>query len=530
MPLSLIVLAIPVFFLLIAVELVWTRIQERDYYRLSDSLNDLSCGILQQLIEAFLKTALFAGYVFLFEHYRLFTAPYAPWAWVACFVGVDFFYYWFHRTSHEVNAVWATHVVHHQSEEFNLTVALRQGAFQGAFSWVFYLPLAILGFPPLMFLTLTSINTLYQFWIHTRAIGNLGPLEWVLNTPSNHRVHHGRNPKYIDRNHGGTLIVWDRLFGTYQAEEEEVAYGITTPLSSWNPVWANLHYWVELWQKAKRAARPLDKLRMFLKPPGWLPADLGGFQPAPDVAGQPLRRYETPVPAGLAAYILAQFGLVLLGSSVLLFAQNRLPGVFLGAAAVMVALSLVALGGLFERKRWALWMEAARLVLLTAAAAWWLAGWTWGWALLAAASLAAGAVFLVWLRRYRPFFAVAGRVAAGLMLLSLVSCEGNLPETADYRVAVGSETFTMRLTDPPTIALAEDALRGRVIRFPSGPLRRGDGGFNAPWSWHLDPAETRMVEVAIEVCDGTPSYVDEHVEDFVAVGYCPWSARLVARR
>ena len=127
----------------------------------------------------------------------------AAWAWVACYVGHDFLYYWFHRASHEVNVGWAAHVVHHQSEEYNLAVALRQGALQPAVSWVFYLPLAVLGFPPAMFLAVSSIDTLYQFWIHTRLVGRLGPLEWVLNTPSHHRVHHARNPRYIDSNYGG---------------------------------------------------------------------------------------------------------------------------------------------------------------------------------------------------------------------------------------------------------------------------------------------------------------------------------------
>ena len=357
---NLIVLAIPVFILLILLELVITRIQEKDFYRLSDSINDLSCGILQQVFEAFLKTALFAGYVFIHGRYRLLSIEGTALAWVLCFVGVDFLYYWFHRLSHEVNAFWAAHVVHHQSEEYNLAVALRQGAFQSSFSWVFYLPLALIGFPPLMFLTVSSIDTLYQFWIHTRAIGRLGPLERVLNTPSNHRVHHGRNPKYIDRNHGGILIVWDRLFGTYQREEEEPAYGITTPLQSWNPVWANLHYWVELARKARRAPRLADKVRMFVKPPGWQPAELGGFLPAPEVDPRYVR-YETPAPTGLALYVLVQFVVVLGAATALLFRQDAL---FLGAraaGAAFIVLTLLSLGALLERRPWAMSLEAFRL-------------------------------------------------------------------------------------------------------------------------------------------------------------------------
>ena len=368
MPVNYVVLAIPVFILLILLELLITRIQEKDFYRLSDSINDLSCGILQQVLEAFLKTALFAGYVFIYGRYRVLPITGTAAAWVLCFVGVDFLYYWFHRMSHEVNAFWAAHVVHHQSEEYNLAVALRQGAFQSSFSWVFYLPLALIGFPPLMFLTVSSIDTLYQFWIHTRAIGRLGPLELVLNTPSNHRVHHGRNPKYIDRNHGGILIVWDRLFGTYQQEQEEPSYGITTPLASWNPVWANLHYWVELLQKAGRTPRLADKVRMFLKPPGWQPAELGGFTPAPEVDPGHVK-YEATAPAGLALYVFVQFLVVLGAATVLLFRQDALTVGSRAGGAALIVVTLVALGALLERKPWALSLEVLRVCLLIVAVA-----------------------------------------------------------------------------------------------------------------------------------------------------------------
>jgi sterol desaturase/sphingolipid hydroxylase (fatty acid hydroxylase superfamily) len=365
-----VVLAIPVFFLLIGLELVIARVQEKDLYSLSDAINDLSCGLIQQLLEIFLKTALFAGYLFLYARWRLFDMPAsAAAAWAGCVLGVDFLYYWFHRTSHEVNAFWAAHVVHHQSEEYNLAVALRQGALQGAFSWIFYLPLALLGFPPLMFLTVSSIDTLYQFWIHTRAVGKLGPLEWVLNTPSNHRVHHGRNPKYIDRNHGGIFIVWDRLFGTYAPEEEEPVYGITTPLRSWNPVWANVHYWAELVAKARQASRLSDRIRLFLARPGWRPAELGGYQPAPEVDRAAPRRFDFPVSASLRAYALAQFLVVLALGAAFLFRQESWAAPLRFAGAFGIVVSLVVIGGLLEGRRWAVPAEVVRVTLAVAAAA-----------------------------------------------------------------------------------------------------------------------------------------------------------------
>jgi len=363
-------LAIPVFFLLIGVEVVAARLLERDAYRFSDSLNDLSCGILQQVLGVFLKTALFAGYAWLFSRWRVATIPAsAAWAWLACFLGVDFLYYWFHRWSHEVNAGWAAHVVHHQSEEYNLTVALRQSAFQPLFSSFFYLPLALLGFPPAMFLATVSLNTLYQFWIHTRLVGRLGPLEWVLNTPSHHRVHHGRNPRYIDRNHGGTLIVWDRLFGTFEAEAGEPVYGITRPLASWNPVWANLHYWVEMWQVARLTARPLDRLRVLWKPPGWRPDDLGGFVAPPEVDRGSYRKFEVPLPRRTQLYVLAQFVVVNLGAVAFLYQGAHLGTAARVAAALGILASLVSLGGLLDRRRWAAPLEALRLGVATAGGA-----------------------------------------------------------------------------------------------------------------------------------------------------------------
>ena len=363
-------LAIPVFFLLIGIELVAARVLERDGYRLNDSVGDLSCGVLQQLGGVFLKTALFAGYAALYAGSRQFEIPMdAAWAWVTCFVGHDFFYYWFHRFSHEVNAGWAAHVVHHQSEEYNLAVALRQGAFQPAVSWVFYLPLAVLGFPPAMFLAVSAFDTLYQFWIHTRLIGRLGPLEWVLNTPSHHRVHHARNPRYIDRNHGGTLIVWDRLFGTFAQERDEPVYGITKPLASFNPLWANLHYWAEMWDVARRARHPLDRLRVLWMRPGWRPPDLGGPLDPTEVDRSSYVKFDVPLARGAKLYVLGQFVAVLLVTTLYLQQSDALSSAARVTGAVAVAWGLCSLGGLLDRRPWAVPLEATRLAALALSAA-----------------------------------------------------------------------------------------------------------------------------------------------------------------
>ncbi len=361
---SYIALAIPVFFILIGVELLVGFLQKRKLYRLNDSITNITLGIGQQLVGIFMKGVFSIGYIWLYKNYRLVDdIGHSALVWLALFLGVDFFYYWFHRMSHEINALWAAHIVHHQSEDYNLSVALRQSWFQGWFSWAWYLPLAIIGFEPVMFATLASFNTLYQFWIHTRAIGKLGPFEWIFNTPSHHRVHHGSNPKYIDRNHAGTFIIWDRMFGTFQEEEDEPVYGITKPLASWNPLWANFHYWFELFGIAAKTKKWPDKIKVFLKPPGWHPEELGGFQAPPEVDKSKYRKYDVGATTNAGAYAFFQFVFVLLLSTVFIFFQKDMNVAQKAALGVFVLLSIVNLGGIFEQKNWVYLSEFFRFIM-----------------------------------------------------------------------------------------------------------------------------------------------------------------------
>ncbi|MGE6219138.1 sterol desaturase family protein [Nubsella zeaxanthinifaciens] len=358
-----IALSVPIFFILIGIELAYTFYKKLNYYRLNDSIANLSQGIGSQLVGLFMKSVLFVGYMYIFQHWRLFEIPNTIWTWIVLFIGVDFFYYWFHRMSHQINALWAAHIVHHQSEEYNLTVALRQSWFQGWFSWAFYLPLALIGFDPIIFLTLSSFNTLYQFWIHTRTIKSMGFLEYILNTPSHHRVHHGSNPKYIDKNHAGTLIIWDRLFGTFQKEEEEVYYGITKPLASWNPVWANLHYWKDLIETAKKSENINDKIRVFVKPPGWFPDQLGGFQAAPEIDAVNYKKFHTESNLAAIGYAILLFLLALGLGSYLLFSFDKLQLSADILIATFIIISLLTCGALLEKKRWFVAAEAVRFLL-----------------------------------------------------------------------------------------------------------------------------------------------------------------------
>jgi sterol desaturase/sphingolipid hydroxylase (fatty acid hydroxylase superfamily) len=365
-----IAMAIPVFFLLIGIELWWAKREEREVARLNDAVADISTGTVQQIVGRFAKASLFAAYALIWQHWRLFeVSASSAWAWVVGFLGVDFFYYWFHRFSHESNFAWAAHVVHHQSEDYNLSVALRQSALQQFISAPFYWPLALVGFPPAMFLTLSAANTLYQFWIHTEAIGRLGLLETFLNTPSHHRVHHGSNPQYIDRNHGGTLIVWDRLFGTFEPEGERVAYGVTKPPKSWNPLWVNFHQWRELWRLARNAPRWRDKLLVWIRDPGWLPPGVEE-EPRTDIAlyGD---RYDAHASKPLGYYLLAHFFLLMGVSFVYIRQFDDLALEWKLALAFFQIWSVVNFSGISERRRWLTASEGARLLAAVALARLW---------------------------------------------------------------------------------------------------------------------------------------------------------------
>jgi sterol desaturase/sphingolipid hydroxylase (fatty acid hydroxylase superfamily) len=394
-----IALAIPVFFVLIVLELIVSRVQGERRFELQDTITDLSCGVGEQVLLPFQKTAILAGYVFLYERFRVTTlSTTSPLVWIALLLGVDLGYYAFHRASHRVNFIWATHVVHHQSEEYNLAVALRQSWFFKLIEWWFYLPLAIVGFEPEMFLAMTTFNTLGQFWLHTRAVKRLGPLEWIFNTPSHHRVHHGINPKYIDKNYGGLLIIWDRMFGTFKKEEEEPVYGTVKPLASFNPLWANAEYWVEIAKLSRSCTTIAEKMYAWLAPPEWRPKALGGKVTIPETSRAAQVKFAVRTPRALKVYVAVQF-LVIGGATAGLNAiQGTIGQAELAVITALVITNLVAWGGLFERKRWAVPLELARLVAVPGVVAWTSRGTAMFVPLTAAAS-AMSLAFGVWLLR-----------------------------------------------------------------------------------------------------------------------------------
>ncbi|HEY9512819.1 MAG TPA: sterol desaturase family protein [Rhodanobacter sp.] len=359
--------ATPVFFLLIGIELLVAKLRGREAYASNDAINSIGLGVISQLVGVFSKLLTIGIYAWCVEHLALFALPENNLlVWVGALLLYDLCYYWLHRCGHRVNILWAAHVVHHQSERYNLSTALRQTGSGALLGWLFYLPLAVLGVPLKVFVIVALIDLLYQFWVHTEQIGRLGWFDRVFCSPSNHRAHHAVNDRYLDRNYGGILIVWDRLFGTFVEEDDTdpPVYGTRSPLRSWNPLWANAEvYWhtaVDAWH----ARRWRDKLLVWFKPPGWRPADVAARYPKPAFV-MPNERFDPPLSRPLKLYVLVQFALLLgMATQFLGMAGTASLPALLGYAIYLVV-SLCVIGALMEGRRWAPWAEGVR-VLTTA--------------------------------------------------------------------------------------------------------------------------------------------------------------------
>ena len=351
---QIIVLATPLFFLLIGIEYVVGRRRGRDTYRLNDALNSIGLGVMSQLVGVFAGLLTLGLYTLAFEHLAPFKlAASSPWVWLVALVVYDFSYYWYHRFGHTVALMWAAHSVHHQSEDYNLSTALRQTSSGWIVGSLFYLPMALLGFPPLVFATVALVDLLYQFWVHTQQVGRLGGFDRWFCAPSNHRVHHAVNDRYLDKNYGGVLIVWDRLFGTYAEEDdaEPCVYGTRGPLRSWNPLWANLQVYADLVHDTRRASGWGDKLRIWFKHPGWRPADVAARWPKPAFELQRVERYDPPMSRGAQRAAIALFVLLIAATALFLWNAHLLSWPQRVAAAAAVIALLGVIGWLSEPRR-----------------------------------------------------------------------------------------------------------------------------------------------------------------------------------
>ena len=370
---QIIVLATPVFFLLIAIEFAWGWARGRNTYRLNDAITSIGLGMLSQISAVFTRLLRVGIYTAVYSWVALWpdNAFWTTWyGWLLALVFYDFCYYWLHRAGHEVALFWAAHVVHHHSQDYNLSTALRQTSSGALFGWVFYLPMAVAGVPPLVFGVVALVDLLYQFWVHTEQVGKLGWFDRWFCSPSNHRVHHAVNDRYVDRNYGGILIVWDRLFGSFREEDEKCVYGTRKPLNSWDPLWANAEVYWGLLKDSWHTRSWADKLRVWFKPPGWRPADVAARFPAPAFAIEQVQQYHPPMSRRVMWFGAIQFIVLLQGVAAFLWFAEGLPRAQAAVWLGVLAASLWAIGAVLQGRitiTQALMVESAALATATAA-------------------------------------------------------------------------------------------------------------------------------------------------------------------
>jgi sterol desaturase/sphingolipid hydroxylase (fatty acid hydroxylase superfamily)/uncharacterized membrane protein YhhN len=377
-PNQVIVLATPVFLLLIAVEYLIGHRRGRNTYALADTLGSIGLGMLSRVADVFTLALRLGIYVWVQDHAALWQNDAfwtSPAGWLLALIFYDFLYYWNHRLGHEVGVLWAAHVVHHQSQHYNLSTALRQPASYALLGWVFYLPMALAGVPPVVFAVVGLIDLLYQFWIHTEQVGSMGRFDRWFASPSNHRVHHAVNDRYVDKNYGGILMLWDHLFGTFEPEDpkEPCVYGTRKPLRSWDPVWANAEVYAGLARDSARAGRWSDRLRTWLKPPGWRAPDVAARWPAPAFELNAVQRFDPPARRSAQVLSALVFALLLAGTAFFLWTADAraLPGNLAWAAALLAG--LWTQGALLQGRigpGLALMLVCAALATLSAAQDW----------------------------------------------------------------------------------------------------------------------------------------------------------------
>ncbi|KAI8064386.1 fatty acid hydroxylase superfamily-domain-containing protein [Gongronella butleri] len=345
-------------------------------FSVNDLVGSIGAGMLQQISQFFIYNITVASYLYVYNHFRVVDLdPKNIYVWIAGFLIVDLGYYAFHRAAHEVNLFWATHVVHHSSEYYNQSTALRQSIFQSYCSWIFDLP-AALFLPPSLYAVHKQFNTLFQFWIHTEMIGNLGPLEYIINTPSAHRVHHGRNPYCIDKNYAGTLIIWDILFGTFELERvapavqsekdtERVAYGLTHPINTFDPLTIQFHHLRHVLTTCWSTPGFSNKFKVLFYGPGWHDDTprTGLLEEIPPIAKDiPPAKYDLSVPTSINVYVLVHFALLIAANAITLNGKKSQPMEYhvIVLVSAYVLGSLTSFGRIFDHKPLAIATECLR--------------------------------------------------------------------------------------------------------------------------------------------------------------------------
>nr|XP_034187559.1 alkylglycerol monooxygenase-like [Osmia lignaria]XP_034187560.1 alkylglycerol monooxygenase-like [Osmia lignaria]XP_034187562.1 alkylglycerol monooxygenase-like [Osmia lignaria] len=352
------------FFVLIILEQI-ILMSKKQRFRLNDQMTSLSHWVFQETGRILFRGAEYYTYIVIYERYHWRGLAWnSIWTWCITAVGVDFCYYWVHRSNHEVHFLWSHHQVHHSSEEFNLAVGLRQSVFQHWCNFMFYLPLAFF-IPPSHFIAHNQFNLIYQLWIHTTVIDDLGPLEFIFNTPKHHRVHHGCNLYCLDKNYGGVLIIWDRLFGTFMEErnKDEIIYGLVVSPRSFNPLYLQTFYFIQMIQKSSWMSSLTDKLAVIWKGPSWFPGGprLGLDEFKINVTSRV--KYDNYIPLWQNLYIIVHFCLVLYHHLQLYDETQDLKTISCGLMIINNLFAATTIGLLFDRSTYGGIVEFIRCVI-----------------------------------------------------------------------------------------------------------------------------------------------------------------------
>ena len=346
--------AIPLFFGLILIEFFYGILKKQNNYRINDAITSMSLGLISRFVPILGLGFQYVVYKAVAEQYNLkLLNGEEIWVWVTAFVLYDVCYYWMHRIHHEIKVFWATHVVHHHGEEFNLSTALRQTSTGFLWKWVLFLPLFIIGIPPHMYVTVAGINLVYQFWVHTEHIGRLGFLEYIFVTPSNHRVHHAQNEDYLDANYGGVFILWDRIFGTFIDERSDLkpVYGTVKPLKSFNPFWANIEVFYQMIFDSYHTVNWSDKIRVWFSPPNWRPEDVSIKYPIQKNDLSSFEKYDPQISLREKIFAGTQFAVINIMTVIMLFnVQNYIYNEIL-AIILLVVFAAVTNSFILDGKR-----------------------------------------------------------------------------------------------------------------------------------------------------------------------------------
>jgi alkylglycerol monooxygenase len=356
----------PLVIVLLLLEIAYSTVARKGVYDFQDTITNLGTGIGNQCINLAVAFFVYTWYGWLYQ--------FAPWqiptTWysmLGLLIISDFVFYWFHRTGHRVNIFWAAHMPHHSSEEMNLSVGLRASFTQRLFQFLFFdWILVLIGFSPEQVYAVAAIHLFLAYWHHTRLIKRMGWFERIFVAPAHHRVHHGVNPQYIDKNYSEFLIIWDKLFGSFEEEDEEVCYGITHPPRTWDPLFINFQYWRQLWSDAWHTRRWWDKLRIWFMPTGWRPADMR-TGPPPAVIGYTLaeqRKYQSEPFEGMKGYIIAQVMLGLAYMYITIDMALPLSALDRVVLSLGIFMMITSWGGILQARSWAIGLELFRLLYM----------------------------------------------------------------------------------------------------------------------------------------------------------------------